>query len=420
MTMSDWLKITKETRWDEISKEERAAKLREMAQSMDWDAYDYTKSPGADPSFPDFTEAQMAAKAPWISKHYNQVANWETCHVIDLNIIGEGAERRCLALYGIPVRWPGKDDGDELSELLDELDRAREEGGETWAEAMADHGLLNDEHYLWLRGRKLGIPEQLTDYETAKSAIVEIEEAIRNDEASQALEKYGLRDPLHFEWFKEQVRKAKGRAWAQAQAVLDESFKALDERFQKNKEALAGELAPYQGISMEAWAAANARLSQGQPLEAILRDLRIERPLWDDVNAEWNARMSRDTTATIATVYGQAFTGAGQGQFGATGQAVSASMQAGFGKSVGGGDPMPFDQWVKIQCHMNAASAQGVDPNAVLAQYKLNAADWGTIGGYWAMKMSSNPMEYLDQYTTLTAKYTQQFAAAKAGSDIEF
>ena len=216
------------------------------------------------------------------------------------------------------------------------------------------------------------------------------------------------------------MKKAKGRAWAALQGVLDENNRAMDERFQKNKEALAGELAPFKGVSMETWAAANARIAQGQPMDKVLADLRIERPLWDEVSAEWNARMARDTTLTIATVYGQAFTGAGQGQFGAAGQAVAASMEAGSGKTVEGEDPISFEDWIKIQCHMTAASALGVDANAVLAHYKMTAADWGTVGGYWSRKFNANAMEYFDRYNTLTAKYTQEFATAKAGSDIEF
>ena len=71
----DWLRITRETDWANISKEERWERTREIAQGMDWHAYDWKKSPAADFKFPDFTEAEMAKKAPWLPKHYNKVGN---------------------------------------------------------------------------------------------------------------------------------------------------------------------------------------------------------------------------------------------------------------------------------------------------------------------------------------------------------
>jgi hypothetical protein len=419
--MADWLRITQETDWTTITKEERWEKTKEIAQGMDWESYDWKKSPAADFKFPDFTETEMAKKAPWLPKHHNEVGNMTCCHVPDLNQMSDGQQRKMFALYGVPVEWPSKsDEPEQLSELLDELDQARAEGGDTWKEAMDSHGLLNDEHYQWLRHYKLGWSETLAGPGVAEKVAAEIDAAIVEGNAEELLKEHGFRDEAHFQWFKTQVKKAKGKAWAEINVVLQETHKKLDERFEKNKEALKDELAPFKGISMEDWAGANAQLAQSKPLEGILKVLKIERPLWDEVNAEWNARMSRDTTATIATVYGQAFTGAGQGKFGAAGASVSASMKAGSGKDVAGGDPMPFEQWIKIQCHMSAASSQGVDPNAVLKQYQLTAADWGTVGGYWALKMNSNPMEYLEKYSTLSAKYSQQFAAGGAGSDIEF
>ena len=173
-------------------------------------------------------------------------------------------------------------------------------------------------------------------------------------------------------------------------------------------------------MSLEDWAGANAQLAQAKPLAHILKVLNLEQPKWDAINAEWMARMSRDTTATIATVYGQAFTGAGQGKFAAAAKAVSTSMKSGSGKDVKGDEPISFEDWIKIQAHMNAALAQGIDPNALLKKYDLNAADWGAAGGYWALKMSSNPMEYMDKYQVLTTKYATAFTGAKAGSDIDF
>lgn len=406
-----------------MTPEEKRSRIEQFLAEVDWHNYDYTTAPGADMSFPDFEPDTEDQRDVWIGKHYNGTSGWSTVHVPDLNLIISGEERRLLAVYGVPVEWPRKDEAeDELEDLLDEMDSARDLGGEDWAEAMDAHGILNDEHYIWMRGRSLGIPEEYqTSYEKAKELIDRVNAAKAADEdPDDIVEEAGFKDLLHFQYFEARVAAAKAQAWAAHNAVLRQTQAMLQDRFEKNKEALKDELAPFKGVSMEDWALANAKLTQGTSLDDILQQMGIERPLWDEVNAEWNNRMSRDTTATIATVYGQAFANAGQGQFGGAGQAVAASMEAGFGSDVGGGDPIPFEDWVKIQCHISAAAAQGVDTAAVLKQYNMNAADWGTIGGYWSQKMNSNPQQYLEQYQTFMAKYTAQFASGGAGSDIDF
>ncbi len=175
-----WLRLTKETEWASISKEERWEKLKQMAQTMNWHAYDWKSSPAADLSFPDFSEEELGKKAPWLPKHYNDVREMNVCHVPDLNGIADGDERKMLATYGVPVAWPTKSkDPAALNDLLDLLDAARAEGGEKWKEAMESHGLLNDEHYLWLRHDKLGYSKQLSGSSDAVDAILkEIDAAI--------------------------------------------------------------------------------------------------------------------------------------------------------------------------------------------------------------------------------------------------
>ena len=284
-----------------MNSDERNAAISAFLEDVDWNSYDYTKAPGADMKFPDFTDAQVAAAPPWIPKHYNATREWKCVHVPDLNQIADGEERRLFALYGVPVSWPKKDDG--LDDLLDALDAAREEGGETWADAMDQHGLLNDEHYDFVRGRSLGFPEQHTDYDQTVSVIAKI------DGDPRCLLEHGFRDLAHFSWFKKKIHKAKAKAWEQHDAILKQTFKALDERFEKKKAALSNELSAFKGVPLEAWAGAIAQLAQAKPMSQVLEVLGLEQPQWDEINAEWMARMSRDTTATIATVYRQALTG---------------------------------------------------------------------------------------------------------------
>ncbi len=78
-----------------------------------------------------------------------------------------------------------------------------------------------------------------------------------------------------------------------------------------------------------------------------------------------------------------------------------------------------FELYIKIMCHQNMASTQGVDANAVLKQYGLTAADWGMIGCHWAPQMGSN-LELAMKMSPLMEKYNTEFATAKAGDDISF
>lgn len=196
-----------------MTKDERRAQLMKFLEDVDWDSYDYTKAPGANMKFPDFTDAQLETNPPWCPKHYNKVAEWNCVHVPDLNQIQEGAERRLYALYGVPVSWPSRsEDPKAVEALIKQLDAAKAAGEEPWNDAMDAHGLLNDEHYAWLRGRSLGFPDALQDYEKAKTAIAAIDAAGKNPAA--LLKQHGFRDLAHFAWFKARVLKAKAKAWA--------------------------------------------------------------------------------------------------------------------------------------------------------------------------------------------------------------
>ena len=190
------------------------------------------------------------------------------------------------------------------------------------------------------------------------------------------------------------------------QAFLDGQQEVLQQH-QANKEELSGDLAPFMNVSLEAWAAANARLAQMENLDLIVSDLGLDMPSWELVNQEWNDRMARDTTATIATVYGQAFVAGGQGHFGAAGVATATAMD--FHSTTGDEDPISFEEWIKITEHLNAGDAKGIDPAQTLAKYNMNEADWGTIGGYWALKMNSDVAKYGAEFQKYSDKYSEQF-----------
>jgi hypothetical protein len=166
-----------------------------------------------------------------------------------------------------------------------------------------------------------------------------------------------------------------------------------------------GALEPVEGVSVEQWAQVQAKIAGGGNLDALLSQARIDHARWDRVSAEWMARMQTDTTATIATVYGNAFAGAAQGQYGA--QAAQAAAQ-GVGGNVGA-EPIPFERFVEIQEAMGAASAKGQDPTAVLASFGLKIVDWSNVGMYWNKRMQQEATKYYELFTMYQAKYHAKY-----------
>lgn len=343
--------------------DQRRERAKELLSSIDWGNYDYTRVEGADMGFPDFAEGEHS-RPVWISKHYNQTANMQTCHVIDLNDILRGFERRLYALYGVPVEWTGGEESEYL-ERIATVDNAKAAGAELHQQWLSYYGMVNEEHLEWMRERVTGKPGALTN----------------------------------------------GIAQAMLDQKMDEQKQAHSDRAGAMRET--GELAPFMGVALESWAQAQAAIASGAQLEQVLPGLGIDQATWQAVSAEWNARMSRDTTVTIATVYGQAFAGAGQGQFGAAGQATAAAMNPN-GRVDGGQPPIPFEKWIEITVAQDAGHQQGQDPAAVLAHFGMSPADWGTVGGWWGQHFSANAMAMMDDYNRWTAHYQQQYGVGHA------
>src|SRR5258706_10517574 len=136
---------------------------------------------------------------------------------------------------------------------------------------------------------------------------------------------------------------------------------------QKLSSELKGEVQPVLGVSLDQWAAAQVKVINGVSIDSIVGGLGIDKAKWDRVSAEWNARMSRDTTATIATAYGNAFTKASSSS---GGQFSAAAQQPGQGAM-----PMPLEKYVEIMEAQSAGAAQGRDPSQILQSFGLSILD---------------------------------------------
>lgn len=340
-----------------MTTDQRRLEAQKVLSAINWDTYDYTTANGADMSFPEYVEGPHQ-RPVWLSKHYNKTANMRTCHVIDLNDIEGGVERRMMAQYGVPVEWSGGEES-EYKERLAKLDQAKAAGADMFAQWLDYYGMVNEEHVEFMRERVTGEVGAITRA-AAQQELDSKMEGVKQEQADRAA---GMRE--------------------------------------------TGELAPFMGVALESWAQAQAAITSGAGLDTILPSLGIDAATWQAVSAEWNARMSRDTTATIATVYGQAFVGGGAGQFAAAGQATAGAMAP--GGSAGGEAPVPFEKWIEIGVAQQAGSKHGEDPEAVFARFGITSAEWGTIGGWWGHHFNSRAMEMMADYDKWTAHYEKQY-----------
>jgi hypothetical protein len=233
-----------------------------------------------------------------------------------------------------------------------------------------------------------------------------------SDEAlHKALRKHGLRDKSHFDEVRDQFQERFGDDPAFAQAALDARTRSTKMQMNARMQGeLKGELAPVEGISLEQWAWVMAKIASGGNPAALLEIAKLDDATWQRVSAEWNARMSRDTTATIATAYGQAFVATGPGPFGEAGKQTAAAMLDPNKKGVDGGPPIPMESWIEITEAQNAASQRGEDAAAVLASYGMTPADWGVVGGWWGQHFNANAMKLIGEYNRLSEHYKRKFS----------
>ncbi len=269
----------------------------------------------------------------------------------------------------------------------------------------------------------------LPGYYTAEFRI----EQAWEDEAGRAqiFSEYGVRNVQHYRQVKATVERFIQTPAAQAKYgdqgdIMHVKMKATQDFMMKGMQAstqaggkLAGEIEPVEGISLEAWAEQQVRAISGATIEDICKAVGCDKAKWDRVSAEWNARMSRDTTASIATAYGNAFTKA-QAKPGVGGSKFGAAAQ-----NPGKGDmPIPFEKYVEIMEAQNALTAQGEDAQAVLKKLGITVLDWSNLGAWFSAYISDNAMRndgaVHKEYTRLSEKYKAKYATAKADMDISF
>jgi|GEM_PF-2537772 len=222
-----------------------------------------------------------------------------------------------------------------------------------------------------------------------------------DDQRRAALAQYGIRDEQHFYqvtstmeryFISDDAESRYGGLDGIMQLKLNASTEAVREEQQARIEGeLASEFEPVHGITLQQWAVVQAQIAQGADAAPLVAELGIDDATWQAVSAEWNDRMSRDTTATIATEYGKAFAGGGAGQFGAAGQAAAEAMDS--GGDPAGDPPISIEQWVEIEVAQSVGYEQGREAADILAGFGMTPADWGMASSWWSQYFSRHAME---------------------------
>ena len=175
-------------------------------------------------------------------------------------------------------------------------------------------------------------------------------------------------------------------------------------------------LDPVEGITLDQWAAVNAKLASSVPKEEAIKDLGVDMPKWDRVNEEWLTRMRNDTTFTISTKYAAAFNVNASGNLGSGAQVSST------GTSVTG-ESFSFEKYIECMVAQDVLGKQGRDAQDILKDFGLTVADYSNISSYWSGKMMSD-FSLASRMMQLDAeyrhKYNQMAAQQPNNPDIEF
>lgn len=240
--------------------------------------------------------------------------------------------------------------------------------------------------------------------------------------------RYGIRNRLHWQAVRDSVYSVLARKYGSHEEAVQREMNWRQGQMtnhmngQVAKAAASGELNPVEGLSLEKWAAINAAIVGGANHEDLLRGQGIDAARWDRINAEWNARMARDTTFAVAKVYGEAFQAASKGKFGDHAREANAARAA--NRELQLAPPMTYEQYYTLLLEQSFAAKQGKDPIASLKASGLSVVDWTDLGVYMGYLFHRDAVRnnafYREIHERLDAKYAAMNPGVKPDLDIQF
>jgi len=240
-----------------------------------------------------------------------------------------------------------------------------------------------------------------------------------DESRAEIMQRFGIRDRSHWQTVKESVYALLVRKHGSIEEVSQQEMNWRTGQMQQHmqgqvaKAQAGGGFAPVEGVSLEAWAAINASIVGGQNAEDLLKGAGIDKARWDRVSAEWNARMARDTTFAITTVYGNAFQAASQGKYGQYAREATAARAA--NRELAMDPPVSLEQYWEIMYEQSYAAKRGTDPVAALKSCGLSIVDWTDLGSYMGYFFHRNAVRNWKEYEVIHKRVQEKFAAKYPG-----
>ena len=240
--------------------------------------------------------------------------------------------------------------------------------------------------------------------------------------------RYGIGDHLHWQTVKESNYALLARKYGSYEEVSQQEMNWRQGQMQQHmagqQQAMAakGGFDPVEGVTLEAWAAINASIVSGANTEDLLKGAGIDKARWDRVSAEWNARMARDTTFAITTVYGNAFQAASKGKYGDYAREAAAARAA--NRDLQLEIPMSWEQYWEILYEQSYGAKQGRDPVEVLKSCGLTIVDWTDLSTFMGYHFNRTAQRHWSEYEAIhkrvEAKFAAKYPGVQADVDIGF
>lgn len=249
-----------------------------------------------------------------------------------------------------------------------------------------------------------------------------------DESRAEIMARYGIRDRSHWQDVKASVYHVLAQRHGSFEEVAQREVNWRSGQMQRHMQrqvasaAAGGGFTPVEGVGLEAWAAINAAIASGASADDLLKGAGIDQARWQRVSAEWNARMARDTTFAITTVYGNAFQAASQGKYGNYAREAAAARAA--NRELALEPPLSYEQYYEIMYEQAYAAKQGQDPVAALRACGLTVVDWtdlGTFMGYHFHRTAARSWQTYEQiHKRVEAKMAAKYPGVQADVDISF
>ncbi len=246
-----------------------------------------------------------------------------------------------------------------------------------------------------------------------------------DESRAEIMSRYGIRDRSHWQNVKDSVYSVLARKHGSIEEVSQREMNWRMGQMQRHQQqqtanaAASGELNPVEGLTLEKWAAMNAAIVGGASPEDLLKANGLDQGRWERASAEWNARMARDTTFAITTVYGNAFQAASQGKYGNYAREANAARAA--NRELAMEPPMTIEQYWEILYEQDYGSKQGRNPIEVLKASGLTVVDWTDLSAFMGYLINRTAVRNWQQFNAMHEQVKAKFAAKYPGvtSDLD-